>query len=32
MQKYVIIVEKTPKKFANDKNYRKLKDHCHYVG
>ena len=25
-------VKKFLKKFANDKNYRKVKDHCHYTG
>ena len=24
--------KKLLKKFANDKNYRKVRDHCHYTG
>ena len=32
MQKYVTFVEKVSlKKFNNDKNYSKVRDHCHYT-
>ena len=31
MQKF-ICWRKLLKKFAKDKNYRKVKDHCHYAG
>ena len=32
MQKYVPFEEKFLKKFAKDKNYQKVRDHCHFTG
>ena len=32
MQQHVTFVEKdSKKKFANDKNYQKVRDHCHFT-
>ena len=32
LTKYYICGKRFLKKFANDKSYRKVRDHCHFTG
>ena len=32
MKKYLIFVKQIESKYLKDKKYRRVRDHCHYIG